>query len=109
MIVHCTRNGMMLYVQSARTIHIIFVLLSLRGSFDNGCGPYICDSSFEHSNCLDRFKKYFRSCPPQLILSLLKTRKIQGLILEGSEIMDVRNKDEVALGMKAAIASKQYG
>ncbi|KAF9591265.1 hypothetical protein IFM89_003216 [Coptis chinensis] len=31
------------------------------------------------------------------------------LVEEGSEIMDVRNKDEVVLRMKAAVASKQYG
>ncbi|KAF9595791.1 hypothetical protein IFM89_004193 [Coptis chinensis] len=45
--------------------------------------PYICDSSYRHSNCLDRFKKYFRSRRPRplAILSLLKAQKIQGLIL----------------------------
>ncbi|KAF9608312.1 hypothetical protein IFM89_008934 [Coptis chinensis] len=31
------------------------------------------------------------------------------LVEEGSEIMDVRNKDEVVICMKAAVASKQYG
>ncbi|KAF9594262.1 hypothetical protein IFM89_028919 [Coptis chinensis] len=31
------------------------------------------------------------------------------LVEEGSEIMDVRNKDEVVLRMKAVVASKQYG
>ncbi|KAF9603351.1 hypothetical protein IFM89_035021 [Coptis chinensis] len=31
------------------------------------------------------------------------------LVEEGSEIMDVRNKDEVVLRMKVVVASKQYG
>ncbi|KAK1427297.1 hypothetical protein QVD17_15980 [Tagetes erecta] len=34
---------------------------------------------------------------------------LEGLVEEGSNIMDVRNKDEVILRMKAAVASKQYG
>ena len=31
------------------------------------------------------------------------------LVEEGSETMDVRNKDEVIIRMKAAVASKQFG
>ncbi|KAL5702514.1 hypothetical protein ACHQM5_027726 [Ranunculus cassubicifolius] len=38
-------------------------VLLLCSSFDKGCRPYICDSSYRHSNCLDRFKKYFRNTP----------------------------------------------
>ncbi|KAJ9550564.1 hypothetical protein OSB04_014609 [Centaurea solstitialis] len=34
---------------------------------------------------------------------------LEGLVEGGSETMDVRNKDEVILRMKAAVASKQYG
>ncbi|PWA88688.1 TCP-1/cpn60 chaperonin family protein [Artemisia annua] len=34
---------------------------------------------------------------------------LEGLVEEGSETMDVRNKDEVILRMKAPVASKQYG
>ncbi|XP_024977900.1 T-complex protein 1 subunit theta-like [Cynara cardunculus var. scolymus] len=34
---------------------------------------------------------------------------LEGLVEEGSDTMDVRNKDEVILRMKAAVASKQYG
>ncbi|KAJ9561975.1 hypothetical protein OSB04_007135 [Centaurea solstitialis] len=34
---------------------------------------------------------------------------LQGLVEEGSDTMDVRNKDEVILRMKAPVASKQYG
>ncbi|PWA70669.1 Chaperone, tailless complex polypeptide 1 [Artemisia annua] len=34
---------------------------------------------------------------------------LEGLVEQGSETMDVRNRDEVTLRMKAAVASKQYG
>ncbi|KAI3515796.1 hypothetical protein L1887_14700 [Cichorium endivia] len=34
---------------------------------------------------------------------------LEGLVESGSETMDVRNRDEVILRMKAAVASKQYG
>ncbi|XP_020105179.1 T-complex protein 1 subunit theta-like [Ananas comosus] len=34
---------------------------------------------------------------------------LDDLVEEGSETMDVRNKDEVVLRMRAAVASKQYG
>ncbi|KAF9593986.1 hypothetical protein IFM89_026687 [Coptis chinensis] len=92
------------------TDHPHNVVLLLCSSFDNGCRPYICDSSFRHSNCLDRFKKYFRSGPSQPDSIFIENPENPRLdTKEGSEIMDVRNKDEVALGMKAAIASKQYG
>lgn len=40
-------------------------VLLLCSSFDKGCRPYLCDSSYRHSNCLDRFKKYFRDSPLQ--------------------------------------------
>ncbi|KAF9610541.1 hypothetical protein IFM89_023206 [Coptis chinensis] len=92
------------------TDHPHNVVLLLCSSFDNGCGPYICDSSYRHSNCLDRFKKYFRSGPSQPDSVFIENPENPRLdTKEGSEIMDVRNKDEVALRMKAAVASKQYG
>ena len=34
---------------------------------------------------------------------------LEGLVEQGSETMDLRNRDEVTLRMKAAVASKQYG
>ncbi|XP_020084033.1 uncharacterized protein LOC109707285 isoform X1 [Ananas comosus] len=32
-------------------------VLLICASHDNGCRSYICDTSYRHSNCLDRFKK----------------------------------------------------
>lgn len=34
---------------------------------------------------------------------------LDDLIVEGTDIMDVRNKEEVILRMKSAVASKQFG
>ncbi|KAF8388362.1 hypothetical protein HHK36_027028 [Tetracentron sinense] len=43
-------------------------VLLLCSSHDKGCRSYICDTSYRHSNCLDRFKKPrvdFRNSPSQ--------------------------------------------
>lgn len=32
-------------------------VLLLCSSYENGCRPYMCDTSYRHSNCLDQFKK----------------------------------------------------
>ncbi|XP_024541856.1 uncharacterized protein LOC112350245 [Selaginella moellendorffii] len=32
-------------------------VLLLCSSHDNGCRPYMCDTSYRHSNCLDQYKK----------------------------------------------------
>ncbi|XP_077212063.1 uncharacterized protein LOC143847206 isoform X2 [Tasmannia lanceolata] len=32
-------------------------------SHDKGCRPYICDTSYRHSNCLDQFRKAFSESP----------------------------------------------
>ncbi|XP_024991070.1 T-complex protein 1 subunit theta-like [Cynara cardunculus var. scolymus] len=52
--------------------------------------------------------------PSEIIIGYTKAIKkvveiLEGLVEEGSDTMDVRNKDEVILRMKAAVASKQYG
>ncbi|MQL91368.1 hypothetical protein Taro_023986, partial [Colocasia esculenta] len=41
-------------------------VLLLCSSHDKGCRPYMCDTSYRHSNCLDQFRKAFAgdaSCP----------------------------------------------
>ncbi|PWA76225.1 TCP-1/cpn60 chaperonin family protein [Artemisia annua] len=52
--------------------------------------------------------------PSEIIIGYTKASNklgeiLEGLVEEGSETMDVRNKDEVILRMKAPVASKQYG
>ncbi|VFQ86300.1 unnamed protein product [Cuscuta campestris] len=48
-------------------------VLLLCSSHDKGCRSYICDTSYRHSNCLDRFKKvpeknfHFPPSPPTLV------------------------------------------
>lgn len=38
-------------------------VLLLCSSHDKGCRSYICDTSYRHSNCLDRFKKLHSESP----------------------------------------------
>lgn len=51
-------------------------VLLLCSSHDKGCRSYICDTSYRHSNCLDRFKKMgvdLSSGPSRPILSYVET------------------------------------
>eukprot|EP01018_Ginkgo_biloba_P040124 Gb_29225 [translate_table: standard] len=34
-------------------------VLLLCSSYDKGCRPYMCDTSYRHSNCLDQFRKAY--------------------------------------------------
>ncbi|XP_042509929.1 uncharacterized protein LOC122085521 [Macadamia integrifolia] len=38
-------------------------VLLLCSSHDKGCRPYMCDTSYRHSNCLDQFRKAFADSP----------------------------------------------
>ncbi|KAM7264389.1 hypothetical protein ACFE04_002072 [Oxalis oulophora] len=38
-------------------------VLLICSSYDKGCRPYMCDTSYRHSNCLDQFKKSFLGTP----------------------------------------------
>lgn len=38
-------------------------VLLLCSSKDKGCQPYMCDTSYRHSNCLDQFRKAFAEHP----------------------------------------------
>ncbi|VFR01862.1 unnamed protein product [Cuscuta campestris] len=42
-------------------------ILLLCASHDKGCRPYMCDTSYRHSNCFDQFKKSFDINPPASI------------------------------------------
>lgn len=39
-------------------------VLLMCSSHDKGCRPYMCDTSYRHSNCLDQFRKSFLETPP---------------------------------------------
>lgn len=39
-------------------------VLLLCSSHDKGCRPYMCDTSYRHSNCFDKFCKLFVESPP---------------------------------------------
>nr|DAD44848.1 TPA_asm: hypothetical protein HUJ06_003078 [Nelumbo nucifera] len=38
-------------------------VLLLCSSHEKGCRPYMCDTSYRHSNCLDQFRKAFSQTP----------------------------------------------
>ncbi|CAJ2670229.1 unnamed protein product [Trifolium pratense] len=55
-------------------------VLLLCSSHDKGCRSYICDTSYRHSNCLDRFKKMRDNSKenPNLPSSLINTNNSSG-------------------------------
>lgn len=55
-------------------------VLLLCSSHDKGCRSYICDTSYRHSNCLDRFKKLRDNSKenPNLQSSLINTNNSSG-------------------------------
>lgn len=38
-------------------------VLLLCSSHDKGCRPFMCDTSYRHSNCFDQFRKSFKNTP----------------------------------------------
>ncbi|XP_019090263.1 PREDICTED: uncharacterized protein LOC104736632 [Camelina sativa] len=43
-------------------------ILLICSSYENGCRPYMCDTSHRHSNCFDQFRKGSKEKPPSLFL-----------------------------------------
>lgn len=41
-------------------------VLLMCSSHDKGCRPYMCNTSYRHSNCLDQFCKSFTETPPTI-------------------------------------------
>ncbi|KAJ0237925.1 hypothetical protein HA466_0244450 [Hirschfeldia incana] len=39
-------------------------ILLICSSYDNGCRPYMCDTSHRHSNCFDQYRKASKQTPP---------------------------------------------
>lgn len=39
-------------------------ILLICSSYENGCRPYMCDTSHRHSNCFDQFRKASKQTPP---------------------------------------------
>ncbi|KAJ0230604.1 hypothetical protein HA466_0307070 [Hirschfeldia incana] len=40
-------------------------ILLICSSFDNGCRPYMCDTSHRHSNCFDQYRKASKQTPAE--------------------------------------------
>ncbi|KAH7546462.1 uncharacterized protein LOC107429853 [Ziziphus jujuba] len=43
-------------------------VLLICSSHEKGCRPYMCDTSYRHSNCLDQFRKSFAAETPSTVL-----------------------------------------
>ncbi|KAK9715262.1 hypothetical protein RND81_06G153800 [Saponaria officinalis] len=41
-------------------------VLLICSSYHKGCRPYMCDTSYRHSNCLDQFRKSFTEVPAEV-------------------------------------------
>ncbi|PIA36175.1 hypothetical protein AQUCO_03400234v1 [Aquilegia coerulea] len=70
-------------------------VLLLCSSFDKGCRPYICDSSYRHSNCLDRFKKYFRDGPSEPESSLIENSENSRLDTSDSIVRAIGSRNNL--------------
>lgn len=42
-------------------------VLLLCSSHDKGCRPFMCDTSYRHSNCFDQFRKSSCDSPPEVL------------------------------------------
>ncbi|KAL9261836.1 hypothetical protein AKJ16_DCAP11589 [Drosera capensis] len=43
-------------------------VLLICSSYDKGCRPYMCDTSYRHTNCFDQFQKSFAEAPSDAAL-----------------------------------------
>ncbi|KAK4271127.1 hypothetical protein QN277_019864 [Acacia crassicarpa] len=70
-------------------------VLLLCSSHDKGCRPYMCGTSFRHSNCLDQYKKAYTK-----VVSSNNGQAVQGSIDNPSPLPDSNlpnEKDEVTV------------
>lgn len=66
-------------------------VLLLCSSHDKGCRPYMCGTSYRHSNCLDQFKKAYTKMSPSHYDSVanLGSNLPHSIACEKSEIMEL--------------------
>ncbi|GLU09758.1 hypothetical protein SLE2022_266010 [Rubroshorea leprosula] len=68
-------------------------ILLICSSHDKGCRPYMCDTSYRHSNCFDQFQKSFgensSANPPGDGTQLLSTNSLPSMTRE-STIIDLQ-------------------
>ncbi|CAL9248649.1 unnamed protein product [Arabidopsis halleri] len=74
-------------------------ILLICSSYENGCRPYMCDTSHRHSNCFDQFRKASKEKPS---LSLLHEEEESN---EPTEMEDVAS-DSTAVNLRGEAASE---
>ncbi|KAF8096402.1 hypothetical protein N665_0309s0028 [Sinapis alba] len=57
-------------------------ILLICSSFDNGCRPYMCDTSHRHSNCFDQYRKASKQTPTET----------EGGVVSDSTIVDLQEE-----------------
>ncbi|KAK7264970.1 hypothetical protein RJT34_32584 [Clitoria ternatea] len=73
-------------------------VLLICSSHEKGCRPYMCNTSYRHSNCLDQFRKSFTetsSTPPQVESQISSTNSSQ---IESTEANTVDVQEEQSEG-----------
>lgn len=88
-------------------------LLLLCSSHDKGCRPYMCDTSYRHSNCFDQFRKSYADAssemPQQESTQLTVEHSTDGLISE-STVIDLqieRSEEEGSTSMQPMLCENQ--
>ncbi|KAM0969452.1 hypothetical protein ACFX13_017971 [Malus domestica] len=89
-------------------------VLLICSSYEQGCRPYMCDTSYRHSNCLDQYCKSFSAetsptIPPEGAAQISDTQSSPSATLE-STITQVQNDstiEEVLSSMNAVSCEHQ--
>ncbi|XP_021858411.1 uncharacterized protein [Spinacia oleracea] len=65
-------------------------VLLICSAYDKGCRPYMCDTSYRHSNCLDQFRKSFTE-------ALTETPSEEGIqpLVQSSDIVTVESLETI--------------
>ncbi|CAH8390118.1 unnamed protein product [Eruca vesicaria subsp. sativa] len=82
-------------------------VLLLCSSHDKGCRSYICDTSYRHSNCLDRFKKLHSEPPtdpnPQPRANINEPQSTFHHRVPGVPVMDSESQAEETTNLKCPL------
>ncbi|WZZ36119.1 hypothetical protein YC2023_019520 [Brassica napus] len=73
-------------------------ILLVCSSYDNGCRPYMCDTSHRHSNCFDQYRKASKQTPTET----------EGVVAEAASVVTVVNPRE-GEGIVEAEAEQEKG
>ncbi|KAL8136881.1 hypothetical protein V2J09_002882 [Rumex salicifolius] len=77
-------------------------VLLICASYEKGCRPYMCDTSYRHSNCFDQFCKSFVETPAvpleEATLHTIDPSPIISIEAVVNESQEEKNKDPISAG-----------